>query len=374
MHTHQAPERHSKRPATGRLRRGSSRTQRVSRVVVALGIAVLVASLLTTPRTSADFSDTTDASANTWSSDTLDPPTAVTATGGGTVTLNWTPTPDMYALGHRILRSTSPGGPYTQIAQTTPRTTAGYVDSPPSGTYYYVIRAYTAGWESVNSNEDSATVNLVGLAGGWQTGLTHTAAAGPNRALIFIASNEEQANSTPTITSVTYGGQPLTQVISRQVNNASKTAILDIWILDEAGLTAAVGTAIVPTWTSGPDTALYSHAIFDHVHQVAPTGATAFGISTADTPNPVPVGPIATTPGDMVIGAATAGEVGTYTAQNGFLLGVSQSTAVGGTSGQGSAYKPSVGPSETLSMLFNPASPPWINRQIVIALEVNPTP
>ncbi len=103
------------------------------------------------------FSEQAQVGGNTFTSDTLDPPTGLTATGGASVVLDWTPTVDTYASGHRVLRSATSGGPYSQIAEVTPRTTTTYTDNPPAGTYYYVVRAFHQNWESANSNEASAT-------------------------------------------------------------------------------------------------------------------------------------------------------------------------------------------------------------------------
>ena len=108
-------------------------------------------------RAQAAFSGSSATTGSAFSLDTLVPPTSVTATGGATVNVNWTATTDTYATGHRIYRATTSGGPYTLIAQVTPRTTTTYQDSPPSpGTYYYVVRAHYLNWESTNSNEASA--------------------------------------------------------------------------------------------------------------------------------------------------------------------------------------------------------------------------
>lgn len=98
---------------------------------------------------------------NTFTADTLDTPTGLTATAGamaGTIDLGWTATADTYASGHRVLRAGVPGGPYTQVAEVTPRTTVAYQDSglTPGNTYYYVVRAYYQYWESANSNEAAA--------------------------------------------------------------------------------------------------------------------------------------------------------------------------------------------------------------------------
>ncbi len=102
------------------------------------------------------FTDSAPVPANSFANDTLGAPTGLTATGGASVTLNWTPTTDTYASGHRVFRGTASGGPYSQIAQVTPRTTATYVDSPGAGSFYYVLRAYYQSWESVDSSQVSS--------------------------------------------------------------------------------------------------------------------------------------------------------------------------------------------------------------------------
>ncbi len=119
------------------------------------GLALVVSGALA-QHGQALFTNTASIPGNTFSTDTLNPPASLTATGGASITLNWTATSDTYASGHRVFRSTTAGGPYTQIVQLTPRTTTTYVDSPAAGTYYYVVRAYYQNWESVNSNEATA--------------------------------------------------------------------------------------------------------------------------------------------------------------------------------------------------------------------------
>ena len=107
-----------------------NRWRRVTSVVLALAALVVVTALFSLLPTVAGFTDATGNTGNSWTADTLDPPTALAAAGGAIVTLTWIATPDTYATGHRILRSTSPGGPYTQIAEIAPRTTVAYIDSP----------------------------------------------------------------------------------------------------------------------------------------------------------------------------------------------------------------------------------------------------
>ena len=125
----------------------------------ALLVAVaLIGVLVVLPGTEAGFSGVTGNAGNAFDADTIDPPTVLAATDGVTVALDWTATVDTYASGHRIMRSSSPGGPDSQIAEVTPRATVSYVDSAPEGTYYYVARSYYGSWESTNSNETSGWV------------------------------------------------------------------------------------------------------------------------------------------------------------------------------------------------------------------------
>ena len=129
------------------------------RLLVAL-LGALLAIALSIRVAQALFTRTASNGGNTFTTDTLTPPTNLTATvscSSGAITVNWTATTKTYASGHRVLRGTSSGGPYSQIAQVTPRTTTTYIDNPAAGTYYYVVRAYYQNWESVNSNEASAT-------------------------------------------------------------------------------------------------------------------------------------------------------------------------------------------------------------------------
>jgi hypothetical protein len=116
-------------------------------VAAALSIAVVGVSLALLTSTFAN-------GANTFNTDTMAAPTSPSATGGSpNIILNWTATATTYAAGTNVLRATVSGGPYSQIAQVTPRTTATYTDTPGAGTYYYVLRSYYQSWESANSSQ-----------------------------------------------------------------------------------------------------------------------------------------------------------------------------------------------------------------------------
>lgn len=104
--------------------------------------------------TFAAFSAATANPSNTFSADTLQAPSGLTVTWNPSVNLSWTASPSSWASGYRILRATSAGGPYTQIAEVSPRTTTTYVDAPGAGTFHYRVRAYygTTTWVSADSN------------------------------------------------------------------------------------------------------------------------------------------------------------------------------------------------------------------------------
>jgi hypothetical protein len=128
-----------------------------------LAAALLAATSFVSPYrpTSALLSDTQAAGANVLATGALAAPTSASASvAGSSIVVTWTATSSTFATGHNVLRSTTSGGSYSQIAQVTPRTTVTYTDSTVSAgvTYYYVLQAYYQNWVSANSNETSAVV------------------------------------------------------------------------------------------------------------------------------------------------------------------------------------------------------------------------
>ena len=130
-----------------------------------LALALALAAALATPAATgvgAVFTDAGAVGANDLTSDVLDPPTDFAAFPIALIQIDftWTATPDTYAEGYHVVRATSAGGPYVEIAEVTPRTNTAHSDSPGIGTFYYRLRAYAGSWESV----DSATISCVALA------------------------------------------------------------------------------------------------------------------------------------------------------------------------------------------------------------------
>ena len=93
-----------------------------------------------------------------FSTEVLDPPTAVSASAALLlrVNLSWTATVDVRATGYQVFRSTTNGGPYALVGTVPSRATTTFQDTVPlPGPYFYVLRSYFGSWTSVNSNQAS---------------------------------------------------------------------------------------------------------------------------------------------------------------------------------------------------------------------------
>jgi hypothetical protein len=145
-----------------RAARGGRPMPRRRRIVAATLAVVLVAvaEVASLRTTLAVFTDPATTTAN-FTAATLHPPTALGAAAGAAVTLTWTPTVDPVAAGYYVLRSTTSGSGYSQVATVTPKTSATTTNTPAaSGVYYYVLQTEFQNWTSTNSNEASATFLL----------------------------------------------------------------------------------------------------------------------------------------------------------------------------------------------------------------------
>lgn len=138
-----------------------------ARYALALVSAFGVVSLGTASFSLAVFADTSSSSAS-FGTDTLSPPSGLSATGGTSGSLSWTATPKTWATGYHVYRATALAGPYSQIATVTPRSSTTYADSPAAGTYWYIVRAYYQSWESVGAGPASATVSAGSVSTGYK--------------------------------------------------------------------------------------------------------------------------------------------------------------------------------------------------------------
>ncbi len=277
--------------------------------VLAAILSLLLVSVLVVERSSAAFTDTSQTPGNSFSADTLAPPTGISATGGSSVTLSWTATVDTYALGHRVLRASSAGGPYSPIADVTPRSTTTYLDTPAPGVYYYVIRAYTGLWESVDSVEVAATVTA-GVGGialgavsstqgnGPTLSVSHTIGSGANRILVVGVASEREP-----VLSATYAGQSLTKIGSQ--DDPANESRAELWYL----LNPPVGTANVVVTLSNNRETVIGATSWTGVNQTTPLGtlSTANGNSGTASVN------VASATGEVVVDVAANIDAGLLT-------------------------------------------------------------
>jgi fibronectin type 3 domain-containing protein len=143
-------------------------------------------------------------------------PANLTATpGNAAVTLSWAASTG--ATGYNVKRSTTSGGPYTQLAATT---APGYTDSKvTNGTaYYYVVSSLNPG-ESANSTQVSATPQLPVPAA--PTNLTAT----PDDAVVALTWTASTYASGYNVKRSTTSGGPYTQLAATTSPSYSDTAV-----------------------------------------------------------------------------------------------------------------------------------------------------
>jgi hypothetical protein len=152
--------------------------------------------------------------------------------------------------------------------------------------------------------------------GAWTTGTMKTAVAGSDRMLV-VTVHTESAATIDDLSGVTYGGQAMTEVEDEGVSSGGFSAYTAIYILRETGIVAATHSTIALTWALGPvRTPTVNSAFFTGVDQAAPVGAARTAAATVATVSTLSV---PTTPGDLVIFAATNGQtVATFAPANGF--------------------------------------------------------
>ena len=223
------------------------------------------------------------------------------------------------------------------------------------------------GWSSTQSATTLPPGTDVEILGGWLTGTSHTAEVnGANRLLVFVA-HEESTSGDPALTSVTYGGRAMTKVIERSaVATGSYGNYIAAFILNDADITAATSSTFTPTWNAATSSVSYASVFLANVSQATSTGASSSNSTTSGTDPISTSSSLATNSGDMVIGAATCGNLGTYTMElNGFSEGTDQQAGSSGHTGA-TSYKSATGASETPSADFDGS----VNRQVIIGFVV----
>ncbi|MEO5643478.1 MAG: T9SS type A sorting domain-containing protein [Bacteroidia bacterium] len=172
----------------------------------------------------------------------------------------------------------------------------------------------------------------VAILNAWSTGLTTTVSAGTNRCLIVVI-GLENGSVAPDVTALTYGGQAMTQIYE-SISNGGFVDKLEVWMLLETGIAAAVGTSLVPTYAAVVNTEncdFYTSIAFQNVDQTLPVSSAATSQINAST-NPHQLGaPFNTLAGSMALTAVICGNnttptvsiggTNTYTVNSSFVEG-----------------------------------------------------
>jgi hypothetical protein len=229
-------------------------------------------------------------------------------------------------------------------------------------TYYWRIDEINAAGTTTGNVWSFTTVAApagdVEIIGSWISGTSHTAESGTNRLLVFTTHAEDN-NADMNITSVTYGGQSMTEVIEENEGTGYR-AYAGLFILNEDGIDAASGSSFIVTWAETPNrTPAFSSVFMQNVDQTSHVGASDSNGGTTAT---ISTSALSTNDGDMVVLAATCGNTGTYSVNNSFTEAIELSmTSADGVAG----YKVATGANETPSVTHSNA-----NRQVIVGLVV----
>ncbi len=102
----------------------------------------------------------------------------------------------------------------------------------------------------------------------WTSELTHPAPQGHDRMLVFFGSSESDSGQ-PNMTSVEYGGQPMTFAGTVSTSTTLPYSSMQVWTCNEACIQAASDSVISPNWENASE-GLYSSVILQNVNQALP--------------------------------------------------------------------------------------------------------
>jgi len=208
--------------------------------------------------------------------------------------------------------------------------------------------------------------DVISRAGSWTTGLTHTAAAGSNRLLIFEIGYENNSGDVGDASSVTYGGQALTFITSSFVQSSNSFAArAQLWYLDEAGIAAATNNTFSIIWPgASPQQPAYGAATFQNVDQASPIVDFSSAFVDGSTPNPITTNVTVVTDG-LSLAMAQCGNNGSYSWNNGWIEGIDQ--ALGSSVNSAADNQETADGTSTASATHsNP------NRQVIVAASLSP--
>ncbi|MCC6371702.1 MAG: hypothetical protein IT236_11905 [Bacteroidia bacterium] len=179
----------------------------------------------------------------------------------------------------------------------------------------------------------------IAFANGWNSTTSApnvtTAAAGSNRLLLYIITYEDDDN-TNDVTSVTYGGQSMTQIVQTSTfTGGGSQSRVEMWSLNNTGITAATHTTFIPVFSiSNPTTShgYYTMAVtLTGVNQSTPVCTTGTGQRLTSSTVNLSSG-ISVLPSEVVIYATHGGDSRTHTPATGYTERVDLNGAGGGQS------------------------------------------
>jgi len=173
----------------------------------------------------------------------------------------------------------------------------------------------------------------IALSGTWVSTISppniNAVGAGVNRMLIYVVCFE--GNAAADVTSVTYGGQSLSQAVQWNTVVGVNQNRVEIWYLLEAQIVAAVGNTFTPTFNTTPPVQYFtSSATYTGVNQTTPICQSGSGSSTNSTTVTLSAG-ISMLSSELMIYATSVGDNPSQTPSSGF-------TQVDGILGPGHQY------------------------------------
>ncbi len=192
---------------------------------------------------------------------------------------------------------------------------------------------------------------------------SYTVGAGKNR-LIIVAVSQER-NPLGTVSSITWGGQPLTLA---RAHSSATFLRGEIWYLNEAGISAARGSCsynFVVTWSAGPTNEVFTAFTLKDIDQTTPVAAVNSAEASATN---LATGNIAVGINDLVVyaSASTSNKTHTpaasYTEQSDQIIGggggTSMATAtraitIGGTENPTATWSGGAGGLINVGVAFN---------------------
>ena len=161
---------------------------------------------------------------------------------------------------------------------------------------------------------------------------TFSVSAGSDRML--VAGFGHEVSGQITVTGVDYGGQAMVQAVEQDTPDTGFSYGNSIWYLLEAGIAAASGSVITPTYSATPDDQMIHAISYENVEQAGGSStnpATNGAESNEGTPNPL-ISDITETDEGCVVAIRGTGNATTHTWQSDLTEQTDQLDASSGSS------------------------------------------